>query len=328
MKILIQDLKDKIKDILKNMSGEDRDAVADYFIWAEATGNKTQGIIKMSGTNPIQDIIPESEIKIEKETKVSAVLDGGKNPAIIVASKAAEIAIKKAKETGIAIVGARNFFTSNGSQAYYAEKIAGHDLIGIMCSRSPASVAPFNSIDPLFGTNPIGFAFPTMDDPIAFDAATSAMTFYGVVVANVKGEQIPAGIATDKDGNPTTNPKDVLDGGALAPFGNSYKAAGFGMLVELLTGPLINGAFLDCRTFDKEWGATIIAIDPNILTGINEFKESCSEFVSIIRNSRTRPGEKIRMPHDKARQNYKEAMETGIVEIDAAIYDEIFERKN
>jgi LDH2 family malate/lactate/ureidoglycolate dehydrogenase len=325
MKISIDGLKGKILDVLKNVP--ERETVADYLLWAEMTGNKTQGIIKMSGADAIQNIVPGYGVKIQKETKVSALLDGGRNPAIAVSGRALDLAIKKAKEIGMAIIGVRNIFSSNGAQGYYVEKIAKQDLIGIMVSRSPGTVAAFGGIDPLLGTNPIGFAFPTMDDPIVFDAATSAMTFYGLVVARSKGEKIPEGIATDKNGDPTTDPADVIVGGAVIPFGNSYKAAGLSMLVELLAGPLVGGAWLDYKTYDKEWGATVIAIDPNILVDIKDLKKNCSDFVQTIRNSRPRPNEQIRLPHDMARKNYAAATDSGFVEIDDAVYNEVF-RKN
>jgi len=324
MQIKISELREKIIMLLKNMSAADAAIVADYLVWAEMSGISTQGIVKLSGNSSLQNIIPKHPIKIERETGVSAVLDGGINVGILVSDRAAEIAIEKARANGIAIVGVRNIFSSNGAQSYYVEKIARADLVGIMCSRSPGTVAPFGSIDPLFGTNPVGYAFPTTGDPIVFDAATSAMTFYGLVVAKARGEKIPAGIGTDKNGNPTINPGDVIDGGAVTPFGNSYKAAGFGMLVELLSGPLIGGAFLDYKTFDQEWGATIIAINPAILTDLDKFKKSCSEFVATIRNSRTRAGGKIRMPHDQARRLYASAAATGMVEVDDVIYNSIF----
>ena len=326
MKITINELKTNILELLTNMNEEDKNSVADYLVYAEMSGNKTQGITKLSGSNPLPEIIADYPIKVEKETKVSAILDGGKNPAIVVADKAVEIAIKKAKEIGMAIVGARNTYSSNGAQAYYVEKLAKENLIGIMVSRSPGSMAPFNSIDPLFGTNPIGFAFPTNDEPIVFDAATSAMTFYGLVVASAHNETLPDGYAIDHDGNPTTDPNIAMDG-AINPFGNSYKAAGLSMLVELLSGPLINSAYLDYQTFDKEWGTTIIAIDPNILVDIDDFKTRTSDFVSIIRNSRTRASESIYFPNDKARTNYKKCLDSGFVEVDDVIYNQIFNQK-
>ena len=323
MKIAITELKNKIMSVLVNMPEADREITADYLIWSEMTGIKTQGIIKLAGKKPLQNIIPDSDIKIQRETKVSALMDAGKNLAIVASKKAADIAIKKAKETGMSIVGVRNIFSSNGAQAYYVEQIAKHYLVGIMFSRCPSTVAPFNSIDYLFGTNPVGFAFPTNDDPITFDAATSAMTFYGVIMANSRGEQLPKDVAIDGMGNPTTDAAVVIDDGALLPFGNSHKAAGIGMLVELMTGPLIGGAFLDTESA-KEWGTTIIAIDPNIFTDINEFKKNCSEFASQIRNSRGRGNEQVRLPGDRAQQAYKQAAVSGMVEIDDATYNQIF----
>lgn len=327
MRILINELKENIIKLLsKNIQIEDAISVANYLIYAEMSGNKTQGIIKLAGTNPIQNIIADYPIKVVKETPVSALLDGGKNQAIVVANKAMNLAIKKAKEIGIAVVGANNTYSSNGAQAYYVEQIAKQDLIGIMMSRSPGSMAPFNSIDPLFGTNPIGFAFPTNDEPIVFDAATSAMTFYGLIVAKAHNQKLEEGVATDIEGNPTTNPEDVINGGAINPFGNSYKAAGLSMLVELLAGPLINGAYLDYKTFEEEWGTTIIAINPNILTDVNKFKEECSNFVKIVKSSRTRENETIHFPNDKSRNNYNQALINGYVDIDEIIYKEIFSK--
>jgi LDH2 family malate/lactate/ureidoglycolate dehydrogenase len=325
MRVPIKDLRIKILNVLsKNMSEKDSQKVTDYIMWAEMSGNSTQGITKLTGESPIQEIKPDYPIKIEKETPVSALLDGGKGSAIVVADRALEIVAKKANETGIAIVGARNTFSSNGAQSYHVEKLAKKDLIGIIVSRSPGTVSAFNSIDPLLGTNPIGFAFPTNDEPIVFDAATSAMTFYGLVIARAHKQQLPEGVATDKNGNPTTDPNEAIDGGAVKPFGNSYKAAGLGMLVELLSGPLINGAYLDYKTYDKEWGTTFIAINPNILVDVDKFKAACSDFVSIIRNSRTKPNEKIHMPHDRSRKNYNECMASSFVEVDDVIYKEVF----
>jgi len=325
MKIKIKDLKENLLKLLtKTMNEEDSHAIADCLIWAEMCGINTQGIIKLIGNNPLQNITPDYPIKILRETPVSAIVDGGKNIAILVADKAIQIAIKKAKETGIAIVGAINTYSSNGTQAYYVQKLAQENLIGIMVSKCPGTVAPFNSIEPLFGTNPIGFAFPTSDEPIIFDAATSAMTFFGVIGANTKGEKLPEKVAIDEKGNSTIDPSVVMADGSLLPFGNSHKAAGLSMLVELLTGPLIQQTLFNSETLDTEWGTTIIAIDPNILVDIEKFKINASAFIKAIRNSKTRPNEKIYIPHDKSRKKYQTALKSGLVSLDEEIYHQIF----
>jgi LDH2 family malate/lactate/ureidoglycolate dehydrogenase len=326
MKIKVDELREKIEALLqRGFSAEEATTIADYIVWAEMTDNKTQGIIKLTGDEPLQNIKPDGKVEIERDTKLSRLINGNKNPAPLVASIATDVVIEKAKAHGFAIVGARNTFSSNGAQGYYAEKIARDDLIGIVMSRSPGSVAVFGSVDPLLGTNPIGVSFPTLDKPLVFDAATSAMTFYGAIIADIKGEKLPDGMAIDENGNPTTDPKLVVSGkGAILPFDGSYKGAGFGMIVELMTGPLINSAYLDYQTFDKEWGSTFIAIDPELLTNIDEFKRKVSDFISIIKSSRKNPhAESIRLPGEKAQKQYAEALKTGEVDVDEKVFEQI-----
>ena len=273
MKIAISELKQKIHTTLTEKFGEDNaKRLTEYLLWAEMSGIKTQGILKMTGTEPLQDVAPVHDIKVERDTKLSQLINAGAYPAPLVSQQATDVVIQKAKEHGFAIVGVHNTFSSNGAQAYYAERIAKEDLIGIVMARSPGSTAPFDSIDPLFGTNPIGFSFPTNDDPLVFDMATSAMTFYGLVLAKAKGETIEENIAIDSEGNPTTDPKSAMNG-AILPFDRGYKGSGMGMVVEIMSGPLASSAYCDCETFDKEWGSTFIAIDPNLLVDVEQFKQ-------------------------------------------------------
>ncbi len=320
MRIAIEELRNKVIDTLKNnFSDEEAGRIAEYLIWAEMSGIKTQGLIKMTGTEPLQNIKPQHEIKIERDTKLSQLINAGAYPAPLVSQKATDVVIEKAKEHGFAIVSVHNTFSSNGAQAYYAERIARADLIGIVMSRSPGSTAPFDSIDPLFGTNPIGFSFPTLNDPLVFDMATSAITFYGLILAKSKGEKIPENLAIDKDGNPTTDPAEAMSG-AILPFDRGYKGSGMGMVVEMMAGPLASSAYCDCETYDKEWGSTFIAIDPELLVDIDKFKSDTSDLVNIIKSSRKKQGvDVIRIPGERAAQDYKKALESGFAEVEDVI---------
>jgi len=323
MKISADSLRGQIVKILeKNLSHEHAEVVANYFMWAEMSGNKTQGIVKLMGASSIQNIKPHGEIEIIKDTKLSQIIDANDNPAPLNAQVATDVAIQKANEHGFAIIGVKNTFSSNGAQAYYVEQIAKHDLIGIMCSRSPASQAAFGGIDPVFGTDPIGFGFPTLDAPLVFDAATSAMTFYGLVLANARGEKIPENMAIDKDGNPTTDPAAAMSG-ALLPFDRSYKGSGFAMIVETLAGPLLGGAWVDNKTFKEEWGTVVIAIDPDLMVGRDEFKKNVSDMVSKIRSSRVVGDDMVRLPGENAQKQYEAAAKNGEVEIDDVVAKEI-----
>ncbi len=324
MKIKTDDLRSKITKIfLENGFNDfDTEKIVDYLIWAEMSGNKTQGIIKMVGTEPLQKIKPKHEIRVEKDTKISQLINAGANPAPLVSQLATEVVVKKAKEIGFGIVAVHNTFSSNGAQAFYAEKIANNDLIGIVMSRSPGSTSPFNSIDPLFGTNPIGFAFPTNNKPFVFDMATSAITFYGLVLAKSKGEKIEEGLAMDKNGNLTIDPAEAMSG-AILPFDKGYKGSCLGMMVELLSGPLANSAFCDYKTFTEEWGSTFIAIDPNILVDIVDFKNKSSKMIEVIKNSRTKNGETIRLPGERAMDSYVKATENKEVDVEESVLKEL-----
>lgn len=207
----------------KNFSDDQANKIAEYLLWAEISGIKTQGVIKTIGTEPIQDIVAQHEIEITRYTKLSQLIDAGANPSPLVAQIATDAVIKKAKDHGFGIVGVRNTYSSNGAQSFYAEKITRSNFIGLMCSRSPAAVTGFGSIDPLFGTNKIAFAFPTRDSPLVFDTATSVMTFYGLILAKAKRESIPENMAIDKDGRPTVDPEAAM-GGSVACGGIRVQA--------------------------------------------------------------------------------------------------------
>ena len=323
MRLSINSLREQVTKILeKNLSHEQAEIVAKYFVWAEMSGNKTQGIVKLMGASSIQNIRPQGEIEIVKDTKLSQIIDAKDNPAPLNAQIATDVAIQKANEHGFAIVGVKNTFSSNGAQAYYVEQIARHDLIGIMCSRSPASQAAFGGIDPVFGTDPIGFGFPSLGEPLVFDAATSAMTYYGLVLAKSRGETIPENMSIDKDGRPTADPSAAMDG-ALLSFDRSYKGSGFAMVVEALAGPLLGGAWVDNMTFKEEWGTIVMAIDPDLMVGREQFKENTSDMIAKIKSSRTIGDSSIRLPGESAQQQYEAAKNSGEVEIDDAVANEI-----
>jgi LDH2 family malate/lactate/ureidoglycolate dehydrogenase len=318
MKIPIERLKSNVTDILKQNFPENEAAIiADYFIWAEMSGNKTQGLLKMTGTEPIQNTKPTSVIKVIRDKKLSQLIDAGANPAPLVSQIASDTVIAKAKEHGFGIVGINNIHTSNGAQAFYAEKIANNDLIGVVLARSSAAAAAFGGIEPVFGTNPIAFSFPTQEEPLVFDMATTAMTWYGLVLAKARGEKIPENVAIDKDGNPTTDPAEAM-AGALLSFDRSYKGSGLGMVVEMLGGPLVGASY---GQIEGDWGSLFIAIDPDLLIDVDVFKTNSSNLVKKIKGAKTNEGSSIRIPGEKSNLSLAECKASGLVEVDDVILE-------
>lgn len=323
MKISIPELKDLMKSILssKYYSHSQAEDIAEVLLYAEMSGKNTQGMLKLMGTQSIQNIKPQHEPKVVKDTKVSALIDGGGNPGILVSKMATKTVIQKCKENGFAIVGTKNTFSSTGVIGYYVGEIAKNDFIGIVMAGSPGGVAPFGGIDPLFGTNPMAFGFPTNDWPIIFDAATAAITWYGLVRAKALGQKIPEGVAIDKEGNLTADPASAMEG-AILPFDKGYKSSGLSMVVEILTGPLVEAMYPGSN--EGGWGNIFIAIDPELLTSREKFKEGSTLVIKTIKESRKAKGQDIiNIPGWKGLESKEKIERAGEIEIEDSLYDEL-----
>lgn len=316
MQISVPELKQKVFGILSaNFPAEEAEKITDYLLWAEMTGNKTQGLLKLTGTEPLQNIKATSPVSTIRDKKLSRLIDAGANPAPYVSQIATDTVIEKAKEHGFGIVGVNNIHSSNGAQAYYAERVAREDLIGIVLARSAAAAAAFGGISPVFGTNPVAFSFPTNSQPLVFDMATSAMTWYGLILAKSKGESIPENVAIDADGNMTTDPASAM-GGALLSFDQSYKGSGLAMIVEVLGGPLVGATY---GQVEGDWGSLFIAIDPDLLVDVSDFKNNSSELVNKIKNAKTKDGDVVRLPGERAAQSLELCQKTGTVDVDESV---------
>lgn len=325
MKIAITELRQKILATFnqKGFNEADANRMADVLLWAEMSGIRPMGVAKMIGSEPVQNEKATAPVEIMRDTKLSQLINAHNAPAPLVCQQAVDAVIQKVKEHSFGIVGVNNTFCSSAALAYYVDRIAQEDLIGIAMTRSAGAVAPFGSADPLFGTNPMAFAFPTNEEPIMFDMATSPMTWTGLILAKNRGEQIPEGIAIDSEGKPTTDPAEAIKG-AMFPFDHGYKGSGLGMIVEIMAGPLAASAYCDYKTFDKDYGNLFIAIDPELLVDVKDFKTQCSDMAKIIKASRKQEGvDEIRLPGERARQAYKEACEAGVVDVDDVVLREL-----
>ncbi|MDH0630960.1 Ldh family oxidoreductase [Pseudomonas mosselii] len=181
--------------------------------------------------------------------------------------------VEKARTAGIAVLAIHN---SHHFAALWpdVEPFADEGLVALSVVNSMTCVVPHGARKPLFGTNPIAFAAPCAGhDPIVFDMATSAMAHGDVQIAARAGERLPPGMGLDAEGQPTTDPKAILEGGALLPFGG-HKGSALSMMVELLAAALTGGNF----SWEFEWsghpgaktpwtGQLIIVLDPSKAEG-------------------------------------------------------------
>ena len=140
--------------------------------------------------------------------------------------------------------------------------------------------------------------------------STSAVAFFGVMEAKAKGARLPPGVACLADGTPTTDPDDVLSRGAsILPFGG-HKGAALSLTAELLGSVLPGGAVLGAGVSKgeaKNWGHTVIAINPSLL--VDDFAAKVSTVLGAVKAS-ARPGAAIRLPAERSNALAAEAERT------------------
>ena len=211
--------------------------------------------------------------------------------------------VKAAKDIGIAVLAITN---SHHMAAMWpeTEMIADEGLVAFACTSYKPAVAPAGATKPLFGTNPISFAWPRPGKtPVVYDMATASMAMGEVQVAKREGHKVPLGTGLTKDGKETTDPGEIADGGVLLPFGG-YKGSGIAMMVELLAGALVGDNF-SYETAAKDnndggppsGGEFILAISPDKLSG-NDWDKHSSEFFEKMKSM-----EGVRLPGERRHKN-------------------------
>ena len=197
---------------------------------------------------------------------------------------ARELLLAKVRANGIALLAIRN---SHHFAALWpdVEPFAREGLVALSFVNSMTCVVPHGGHSALFGTNPIAFAAPrSQGEPLVFDLATSALAHGDVQIAAREGRQLPEGFGVDAQGQPTCDPRAVLDGGALLPFGG-HKGSALSMMVELLAAALTGGNF----SFEFDWsahpgaqtpwtGQLLIVIDPD-RGASRSFAERCETLI-------------------------------------------------
>jgi LDH2 family malate/lactate/ureidoglycolate dehydrogenase len=315
MKINIKNLQKLVTTaLLKGYDDKSAKLISDVIMFGELSGKKSHGIVRLIvGSSSVLAQNPSGKPKIIKRTKLSRLINGNGNPAMLVGQIAMSESISLAKNNGFGIVGTNNTFSTSGCLSYYLERIAKEYLIGIIMARSPSDIAPFKSIEPLFGTNPIGFAIPSKPSPLIFDMGTSAISWGALLKADSAGEKIPDGVAIGPDGKSTTTPSKAMKG-ALLTFDKSYKSSGLSMMVEILSGVLTGASFLDINK-DDQWGNTFLVFKPDLLIDVNEFKNRMKKFVARMKSAKTRDGGRIRITGEKTLKTRDMIIKHGDVEV-------------
>ena len=263
---------------------------------------------------------PRTPLKIVHEAPVSAMIDGGNYPGTYAVYRGSEIAIKKARAHGFALVGVHNSWLS-GRNAYYVEMIAraGYAAFHSACSRPV--VVPHGGRVPALGTNPLALAVPGVPDPVVFDMGTSAINNGDVILAGRLNALLPEGVAVDAAGLPTRDPQAALAGGIL-PFGgvNAHKGYGLSFMVQAL-GLLAGAALPKGRV--QDFAFLFVVFDPALLMPRAEFDRQLAELIAQVKATPRQPGvDDIRIPSEQAFRTRARRRTEGFV-LDARIHERI-----
>lgn len=325
MKIMKDNEMDLVKEILAKLgaSKEDQELVAEATLDADLKGFTSHGLGRFPQyltSIKANTINLKDNITIEKETPAMALINGNCGFGQAVSYKAMQIAIKKAKEVGIACVGVHN---SNhfGVTGFYSDLALRENCIGIVIANTDPAIAPLGGKEALIGTNPIALGIPS-DSYITVDMATSITARGKIIESKRKGLDLPNGWALDKDGNPTNDPEAALEGSIL-PFGG-FKGYALSLLIEILTGPLVQAGYgrgvTGTASPDKDCtkGDLYIVIDPSKFGDFDEFKANTEDFISQVRET----GESVAIPGDLEVKRIAETEANGVA-IDENLYNQL-----
>jgi len=283
---------------------------ADVLAAADLRGIDSHGVARMSSYVGVLSeglINPKPEIKIVRSTPSTATIDGDNGLGLVVGPRANQMAIEMAQKAGSGWISVRNT-NHYGIAGYYVLKAAECDMIGWAMTNSSALVTPLWGMERMLGTNPIAIAFPgKKEPPIVIDMATCTAAYGKIEIALRKGQRIPAGWAIDNQGRVTTEPADVLAGGALLPLGSDrerggHKGYALAMMVDLLSGALSGanwGPFappfalrqtIPTRSVGKGIGHFFGAMRVDGFIDSDSFKSQVDEYIRVFRATKPAPG--------------------------------------
>ena len=290
--------------------------VAELMAEADLQGSDGHGVsrlpqyarrIKAGGVNVRPDI------RVIREMASTALLSGDNGMGHLVMSRAAQIAIEKARTTGIGWVNAQ-LSNHAGPASLYASMPLAHDMIGLYFAVGNANhLPPWGGLDMLLSTNPIAAAIPAgTEKPVILDMATTVAAYGKVKTKALRGETMPVGWMIDRFGKPLLDPKRA-DEGMLLPLGGmeaGYKGYGLAMIIGLLAGTLGGAAMgKDVIDFNHDdtsvtnTGQAIAAINVAAFGDVAAFKASVDTLVRDIGGSARMPGvERILVPGERSHE--------------------------
>jgi LDH2 family malate/lactate/ureidoglycolate dehydrogenase len=274
----------------------------------------------------------KTEVEVIKETETTALMDGHHGMGHVIAYRSMRMAMDKARRYGLGAVTVRNG-THFGIAGYYPLMAAEEGMMGFTVTNARPAIAPTFSTEPMLGTNPIAFAAPSdTDHPFCFDGATSITQRGKIEVAARAEKPVPASWVIDSEGNPMTDPDQILEElgeatAALLPLGGAgellagYKGYDLATMVEILSASLCGGMFMkDLLGFAEDGsrrpymlGHFFLAIDIEHFIPLEVSQRITGQIMRALQDARKAPGqERIYVAGEKEYEREKQVREQGV----------------
>ena len=307
--------------------------VADHLANANLAGYDSHGLIRIPQylTNiEDEELDPRAEPEVVGSHGGIIQIDGHSTFGQVVAARATEMAIEKARDHGLSLVTMGNH-TNTGRVGTYPEMAAAAGMAAIMfggLAGGPYStLAPFGGREARLGTNPLAMAFPHAEGaPILLDFASSMANDGKLRVYRNKEQDLPDAWIIDKHGVPSRNPDDFFDGGAHLPVGGSqggHKGYALSVMIALFGGllgqiacPVRKPASLTGTVperIDLWAGSTILVIDIGRMAPVENIRTEVQEMMRYLQNTPLMDGSTgVLFPGERSANNRKERLAKGI----------------
>jgi L-2-hydroxycarboxylate dehydrogenase (NAD+) len=348
----VETLEKFIRDVLMalGLPADDAQICTDVIIASDLRGIESHGIGRLryyydrikSGQHQVV-----TQFEVVRESPTTAVVDGHHGMGMVVAKRAMQMAIDKARVYGMASVAVRNS-SHFGIAGYYPSMAVKEGMIGWTVTNARPSMSPTFGVQPMLGTNPIAFGAPTDEEfPFLFDGATP-ITQRGKIEVLVREEKaVPEGWIIGEHNQPLTDPNEIMGclnkgTAALLPLGGEgeqmggHKGYGLGTMVEVLSAALQSGSFLygltgigaDGKPKTFNVGHFFMVINIEAFTALEDFKKTTGQIMRELRNSTKAPGQtRIYTAGEKEYENEKMVRIKGVPVVPNLQKDLLFLKK-
>lgn len=244
-------------------------------------------------------IDPTATPRIERDDGSTVVLDGQRALGQVAGLVAAELAVERAREHGVAVVTMR-LSGHLGRLAGYVERMAANGVVAVLVVNDSGAnqlVAPYGSGEGRLATNPIAIGIPRPTPPhLVLDMATSVASHGTVELHRLTGAAVPEGLTA---------------GDVLLPLGGA-KGTGLAIVVDVLAGVLSGAGSSDAAPVYDYQGVWMLALDPERFLDPGQLETETERLVRYVRSATPLPGHEVLVPGEHSARAVEALLRDGI----------------